>query len=78
MTVSGGTVNTTGQGGNGVYSYGSSTVSMTLDASSTWVVTGTSYLTSLTNANSTNSNITCQTSGRKVYLNGTAWSLWRR
>ncbi|MDQ5987604.1 MAG: hypothetical protein CSYNP_03349 [Syntrophus sp. SKADARSKE-3] len=48
------------------------TVALNLDSSSKWVVTGTSYLTSLTNANSNNSNITCQTSGCKVYVGGTA------
>jgi hypothetical protein len=47
-------------------------VSLTLDASSKWVVTGTSYLTSLNDADSTYSNITCQTAGCKVYVGGTA------
>lgn len=44
------------------------TVSLTMDAASTWVVTGTSYLTALTDADSTYDNITCQTSGCKVYV----------
>jgi hypothetical protein len=48
-----------------------SSVSLTLDAQSQWVVTGTSYLTSLTNSDSTNSNITCETAGCLVYVNGT-------
>jgi hypothetical protein len=48
-----------------------SSVTLTLDADSQWVVTGTSYLTSLTNSDSTNSNITCETSGCLVYVNGT-------
>jgi hypothetical protein len=48
------------------------TVSLTLDASSTWVVTGTSHLTSLIDADSSYGNITCQTSGCKVYVGSTA------
>jgi hypothetical protein len=48
-----------------------SSVTLTLDAASQWVITGTSYLTSLTNSDSTNSNITCETSGCLVYVNGT-------
>ncbi|MGD8913433.1 MAG: hypothetical protein PVJ68_11935, partial [Candidatus Thiodiazotropha sp.] len=48
-----------------------SSVTLTLDADSEWVVTGTSYLTSLTNSDSTNSNITCETSGCLVYVNET-------
>src|SRR6266568_533660 len=47
-------------------------VNLTMDSASRWVVTGTSYLTSLTDADSTYSNITCQTSGCKVYVNGNA------
>jgi hypothetical protein len=47
-----------------------SSVTLTLDAGSQWVVTGTSYLTSLTNEDSTNSNITCETSGCTVYVDG--------
>ena len=46
------------------------TVSLTLDAASKWVVTGTSYLTSLTDADTTYSNITCATAGCQIY-NGT-------
>jgi hypothetical protein len=46
------------------------TVDLTLDSTSKWVVTGTSYLTSLSDADSTYSNITCQTSGCKVYVGG--------
>jgi hypothetical protein len=45
---------------------------LTMDTASKWVVTGTSYLTSLTDADGTYSNITCQTSGCKVYVNGNA------
>jgi hypothetical protein len=48
------------------------TVSLTLDSSSKWIVTGSSYLTSLTDADQTYSNITCQTAGCKVYVGGTA------
>jgi hypothetical protein len=48
------------------------TVSLTMDKASKWVVTGTSYLTALTDADSTYGNITCQTTGCKVYVNGTA------
>jgi len=51
------------------------TVALTLDAASKWVVTGTSYLTSLTDADTTYSNITCQTAGCSVYVNGTAISI---
>jgi len=51
------------------------TVSLTLDSASKWVVTGTSYLTSLTDDDSTYGNITCKTSGCKVYLNGRAISI---
>jgi hypothetical protein len=46
------------------------TVTLTLDSTSKWVVTGTSYLTTLTDADTTYSNITCATAGCKVY-NGT-------
>jgi hypothetical protein len=52
-----------------------SSVSLTLDSASQWVVTGTSYLTSLTNSDSTNSNITCETSGCMVYVNGSEISI---
>ncbi|MGD9170780.1 MAG: hypothetical protein PVI97_12070, partial [Candidatus Thiodiazotropha sp.] len=45
-------------------------VTVTMDAESQWVVTGTSYLTSLTNDDSTNSNIVCETSGCTVYVDG--------
>ena len=51
------------------------TVSLTLDSASKWAVTGTSYLTTLTDADTTYSNITCQTSGCKVYVNGNAISI---
>ena len=51
------------------------TVSLTMDSASKWVVTGTSYLTSLTDADATYSNITCQSSGCKVYVNGAALSV---
>jgi hypothetical protein len=51
------------------------TVTLTLDAASKWVVTGTSYLTALTDADSSYGNISCQTSGCKVYVNGTAISI---
>jgi len=44
------------------------TVSLTLDATSKWVVTGTSYLTTLTDADTTYSNITCATSGCAVHV----------
>lgn len=50
-------------------------VSLTMDSASKWVVTGTSYLTALTDADTTYSNITCQTSGCKVYVNGNAISI---
>jgi uncharacterized protein (TIGR03437 family) len=51
------------------------TVALTLDSASKWVVTGTSYLTSLTDADATYSNIACQTSGCKVYVNGSEISI---
>jgi hypothetical protein len=47
------------------------TVSLTMDSASKWVVTGTSYLTALTDADTTYSNITCQTSCCKVYVGTT-------
>jgi hypothetical protein len=49
---------------------GAATVSLTLDATSTWVVgNGPSYLTTLNNAGS--NNISCQNSGQcTVYVNG--------
>jgi hypothetical protein len=43
-----------------------------MDKASKWVVTGTSYLTTLTDADTTHSNITCQTSGCTVYVDGSA------
>ena len=45
------------------------TVSLTLDKSSTLTLTGDTYLKSLTNADTTNSNI--NTNGYKLYVNGT-------
>jgi hypothetical protein len=50
-------------------------VALALDATSRWIVTGTSYLTSLANADSANANITCQTAGCKVYVNGVALTI---
>jgi hypothetical protein len=47
-----------------------SSVSLSLDAASQWIVTETSYLTGLTNSDTNHSNISCQTSGCKVYVNG--------
>jgi len=44
-------------------------VHLTLDSSSTLILTGDTYLTSLTNADSTNSNINLN--GHKLYVNGT-------
>jgi hypothetical protein len=44
------------------------TVNLTLDATSTWVVTGTSYLTTLTDADTSYSNITCATAGCTVHI----------
>jgi hypothetical protein len=41
-------------------------VNLTLDAASTWVVTGNSYVKTLTNAVSNNSNITCFNPGQCV------------
>jgi hypothetical protein len=48
---------------------------LALDAKSKWIVTGTSYLKTLTDADTTYSNITCQTTGCKVYVNGKAISI---
>ena len=45
-------------------------ISLTLDSSSKLTLTGDSYVTSLTNADSTNSNINLN--GYKLYVNGTA------
>jgi hypothetical protein len=42
---------------------------VTLDSSSSWSLTGNTYLTSLSNANTSNSNIT--SNGYKLYVNGT-------
>jgi len=50
------------------------TVGLTLDATSTWVVTGDSYLTTLNDAVSNYSNITCLTSCT-VYVGGVAITL---
>jgi hypothetical protein len=44
------------------------TVALTLDAASKWVVTADSTLTSLTDADTTYSNIVCKTAGCKVYV----------
>jgi len=44
------------------------TVALTLDATSKWVVTGDSTLTTLTDADTTYSNIVCKTAGCKVYV----------
>ena len=45
-------------------------ITLTLDNSSTLTLTGDSYITSLENANSTNSNINFN--GYKLYVNGKA------
>jgi len=59
-----GAINTNNTGGG---------TTLTMDAASKWVVTGTSYLTDLTDADTTYSNITCQNpSSNCVYKNGTA------
>ena len=47
-------------------------VYLTLDSSSTLTLTGDTYVTSLTNADSTNSNI--KLNGHKLYVNGVLWS----
>ena len=46
------------------------TISLTLDSSSTITLTGDTYITSLENADSSNSNINFN--GYKLYVNGTA------
>lgn len=46
------------------------TVSLVLDENSTLTLTGDTYVKSLTNANSTNSNI--NRNGHKLYVNGVA------
>ena len=57
-----GTINGANSGGN---------VNLTLDATSTWVVTGNSYLTTLSNAVIGNGNITCYSTGQcSVYVGG--------
>jgi hypothetical protein len=50
------------------------TVSLTMDSASKWVVTGTSYLTTLTDADTTYSNITCQTAGCEVHIGSSSIS----
>lgn len=47
-------------------------VYLTLDSSSTLALTGDTYVTSLTNADSSNSNINLN--GYKLYVNGVLWS----
>lgn len=47
-------------------------VNLTLDTSSNLTLTADTYLTSLTNANSTNSNINLN--GHKLYVNGIEWA----
>lgn len=46
------------------------TVNVTMDAASRWIVTGTSYPTTLTDADATYGNISCRTAGCKVYVAG--------
>jgi hypothetical protein len=41
-----------------------------MGAASRWIVTGTSYPTTLTDAVATYGNIDCRTAGRKVYVAG--------
>ena len=50
------------------------TVTLTLDTKSTRVVTGTSYLTKLTDAASSYSNILCETAGCKVHVGSSSIS----
>jgi hypothetical protein len=50
------------------------TVSLTMDAASTWIVTGTSYLTSLTDSDTSYSNIKCATAGCLVYIGSSSIS----
>jgi hypothetical protein len=122
LTIDGGTITTSGAGGNLVFAYKTGTVTISnatisssssnnghglyaagsssavvvannvtatstgsassivatdsgggtiMDSASKWVVTGTSYLTALTDADTTYSNITCQTSCCKVYVGTT-------
>jgi hypothetical protein len=51
------------------------TVKVTMDAASRWIVTGTSYLTTLTDADATHGNISCQTAGCRVYVGGNLISI---
>jgi hypothetical protein len=72
------TGNIGGTTGNTYYpNQGLGTINMTIDANSTWVVSGTSsYLTNLTNAVVNNSNITCQNPGQcAVYVGGSSTPL---
>jgi hypothetical protein len=48
-----------------------SSVTLTMDADSQWIVTDTSYLTSLTDEDTSYGNIHCKTSGCQVYVDGT-------
>jgi hypothetical protein len=50
-------------------------VALTLDSASKWVVTGTSYLTTLNDADAGYGNIACQSSGCKVYVGGKVISI---
>jgi hypothetical protein len=52
----------------------STSVTLTLDANSKWIVTGDSYLTSLTDADTTYANISCKTTC-SVYVNGSPITL---
>jgi hypothetical protein len=49
-------------------------VILTMDSSRKWVVTGTSCLTTLTDADTTYRNITCQTAGSTVHIGSTSIS----
>ena len=66
------TGNIGGTTGNTYYpNQGVGTVNVTIDANSTWVVTGNSYVTTLNNAGS--GNITCQNAGQcAVYVGGSS------
>lgn len=49
-------------------------VYLTLDSSNTLTLTGYTYVTSLTNADSTSSNSNIDLDGHKLYVNGVLWS----
>ena len=67
------TMNMTSSSFKGIIDAKDGIVNLTLDKSSTITLTGNSYVTSLTNADSSNSNINLN--GYKLYVNGTEYKI---